>query len=134
MLDDWKIKISVLWLVAIGTFLAYIALMLLEPGVIGQVIAGEVGGTQIGQEVLMLFAIIALAPLTMAFLTLILRDSINRWANIIVSIAVMVVELAMLKDDLTQSKPYAFAILLGLAKVVVLALIVWYAWKSKQKA
>jgi len=134
ILEDWKIKISVLWLVAVGTFVVYIVLMLLEPGIIAQVMTGKVGDITIGQEVLLLFAIIALAPLAMAFLTLIMNGSVSRWANSIVAIAILVFELVVLIGDLTQAQPYAYAVLLGISKIVILASIVWYAWKSKQKA
>jgi len=118
----------------VGAFLGYVILMLLEPGVIGQVMAGEIGGEKIGQDLLLMLALVLLTPLSMAFLTLILKGSVNRWANIVAAVAVMVFELVVLIDDLAQPQPYAYAILFGLVKVVVLALIIWYAWKSKQKA
>lgn len=108
--------------------------MLLEPGVIAKVMTGTVGDVTIGQEVLLLFAIIALAALAMAFLTLTLKMSVSRWANSIVAVAILVFELVVLIGDVTQTQPYAYAILLGISKIVILGSIVWYAWKSKQEA
>ncbi|MDL5504013.1 MAG: DUF6326 family protein, partial [Candidatus Methanoperedens sp.] len=65
-------------------FLAHQILALMEPGVIARIMAGEVEGTKIGPELIFLFAFLFLIPLIMAFLSLTLKDSINRWANIIV--------------------------------------------------
>lgn len=82
-LEDWKIKISVLWLFSAVAFLAHQILALMEPGVIAGIMDGEVEGMKIGTELILLFAILFLVPLIMAFLSLTLKDSINRWANII---------------------------------------------------
>ena len=87
---------------------------------------------QAGPDVLLLFAIILLVPLIMAFLSLTLKDSVNRWANIILGIVFAVLELLALAEF--AAIPPAWAILMILSKFVAMALIVWYAWKSKQKA
>jgi len=131
-LEDWKIKISVLWLFGIVSALASMLLMLLEPGVIEQILAGELEGVKIGPEVLLVLAIIVLVPLVMAFLSLTLKDSVNRWANIIVGVVYTGLGLKDLLKYLAESS--AYATLLCLSGVVASALIVWYAWKSKQKA
>ncbi len=73
-----------LWLFSAVAFLAHQILVLLEPGVMAQIMAGEVEGTKIGPELILLFAILFLVPLIMAFLSLTLKDPINRLANIIV--------------------------------------------------
>jgi len=119
----------VLWLFYDVAFLVDMVLGFMEPGAIEQIMAGGKEGMQIGPELLLLFAIILLVPLVMAFLSLTLKDSINRWANIILGIVftgLMVIALA--------ESAAAYVILLTLSKVVAGALIFWYAWKSKQKA
>jgi len=121
-LEDWKTKISVLWIFEAVALLVYI---ILESAEIGAV-------EQAGPDLLLLLAIILLVPLIMAFLSLTLKDSINRWANIILGIVYAVLELFALSD--VAAKPSAWAILTILSKFVVAALIVWYAWKSKKKA
>jgi len=105
---------------------------LVEPGVIEQIIAGEVEGMKIGPELLLLLAILLLVPLVMAFLSLTLKDSINRWANIILGIVYTGGALTDLPVYI--AKPSAHGILMWLSALVASALIVWYAWKSKQKA
>jgi len=92
---------------------------------------GTIAGMQMSPEYLLLGAVFCLVPLVMAFLSLTLEDSTNRWANIIVGIVWLGLGLAELPDYV--AKPSAYAILMWVASGVALALIVWYAWKSKQK-
>ena len=111
----------------------YLILMLVEPGVLEQfLLSGEIGGEKIGPEMLLLFATIVLVPLTMAFLSLTLKNSANRWASIIVGIVFVVIQVVALSE--TAAQPSAWMILMELSKLVAPALIVWYAWKSKQEA
>ena len=85
---------------------------------------------KITSEVLLVFAVLMLVPLVMAILSLACpRDSRNRWANIIVGIVYTGFQVFMLVE--TLSGPSAYAILMEVSKVVVPAVIVWYAWKSK---
>ena len=130
-MEDWKIKISVLWLFTIVAGLASGILGLLEPGAIEQIMTGEVEGMKISPEFLLLFAIIFLIPLVMAFLSLTLKDSTNRWINIIM--AIVWAGLGLTDIPMYVAKPSAYAILMWLAGIVAPILIVWYAWKSKQR-
>jgi hypothetical protein len=132
-LEDWRIKISVLWLVIDVAYLADLILAIMEPGTIAQLMTGEMGGTKTGPELLLLVAILLLAPLLMAFLSLTLKNSATRWANIIVGIVYVGLWIIALIGPSAQH-PVAYSILITLSKLVASALIVWYAWKSKQKA
>ena len=132
ILEDWKIKISALWFFTAVAFLAYMVLTLVDPWVIEQIAAGEIEALLMGPEMLLLVAIVLLVPLVMAVLSLTLKGSANRWTNIIVGIVFIVLEFLELSE--LAANPSAQLILVILAKVVALALIVWYAWKSKQKA
>jgi len=99
------------------------------PGLVEEALA------QITPEGLLVIAILLLIVPVMAFLSLTLKDSINRWANIIVGIVFAGIGLVGAIDSLAkQSAYYAGLILTGIVEFVVAALIVWYAWKSKQKA
>jgi len=127
-----KTKISVLWLFYVVALVAYMTLAGFEPGVLEQVMAGEIDGMKITPELMLLFAIIFLAPLVMAFLSQTLKDSINRWANIIVGTVFVVLQLVALIEVAAQ--PSAWMILMEISKLIAPALIVWYAWKwPKQK-
>jgi preprotein translocase subunit Sec61beta len=133
-LEDWRIKISVLWLFYTIAFLTVMSLGSLEAGVLQHFLStGEIGGMKITPELMFIFAILILVPLIMAFLSLSLKDAVNRWANIIVGIVYTAFQILALAETVTAPTPYAYAILLEFTKVVVPALVVWYAWKSKQK-
>lgn len=129
-MEDWKIKISVLWLFASISFLAHQILVLMEPGIIAQLIAGEAEGQKIGPELILFFAILMLVPMVMAFLSLTLKDSMNRWVNIIVGVVFTVLWFVSVFD--AAQSAYWGGALMTLSAVVASALIVWYAWKSKQ--
>jgi hypothetical protein len=129
-LEDWKIKISVLWLFKDMALLTALTLGSLEPGILEKFLStGTISGTKIGPEVLLLFAVVALVPLIMAFLSLILKDSIDRFSNITLGIVFSVLGLIDLAE--TAATPSAWAILIGLSEIAATVLIVWYAWKSK---
>ena len=121
-----------LWLFYAVAFLVVMTLGTMEPGVLDEFIkTGAIDGMQVTPELLLLFAILLLVPLIMAFLSLTLKNPTNRWTNIILGIVFTVLQLVALIETLAQ--PSAWAILMEISKVVAPALIVWYAWKSKQE-
>ena len=126
-MEDVKIKLAVLWLLKDLTVLATFLVTLMDPGIREQIIAGEVGGMQMTPELLLVFAIILLVPLVMTFLSLTLKDSTNRWVNMILGIAFTGLELFGVTDVLAA--PSAYITLMWVSMVVPPALIVWYAWK-----
>jgi Ca2+/H+ antiporter len=135
ILEDWKIKISVLWIIfgIIGVWMPFSEFYL--PGYAEEVISGFHEGSPITPEFMLVVAIIAIIPLVLAFLSLTLKDSINRWVNIIVG--TVFAALSLLDPVIYVSKQSAYSayvILIGIVGLVTEALIVWYAWKSKQKA
>ena len=131
-MEDWKIKISVLWLVfefcAVWSHTSELPL----PGFIEDIMAGKLGGIQITPELLLMLSILMLIPPIMAFLSLTLKNSTNRF---ILGIVFAVIALIFPIQYLAQQSAYsAFMMLIGTVQFVAAALIVWYAWKSKQKA
>ena len=130
-LEDWKIKVSVLWLFKEVAMLASGVLMIMAPGAIEMIQSGEIWMGIDPTAMLLLEAIIFLVPLVMAFLTLILKDSTNRWTNIVVGVVFAGLELFGLTDPMAQT---AYVVLMSLSSFVALILIVWFAWKSKEKA
>ena len=123
-LEDWKIKIAVLWIVSeCGMF----TVPLVEqhiPGYMDKAI------TQTTPEAMILLTIIVMVVPLMAFMSLTLKDSINRWLNIVVSIFF----LATMPFSIIEfPAAYLPSIIIAIVEVVALVLIIWYAWKSKQK-
>ena len=132
-MEDWKIKIAILWVFVAVSFSALTMLALLMPGGIEQIMAGETGEFgPITEGVLFFFAIFWLIPLTMAFLSLTLKNSANRWTNIIVCLVWAAIGIFDVGDALNRG--WLTVSLVSFSKTVASALIIWYAWKSKQKA
>jgi len=128
-----KIKIAVLWLFMAVTYSAHMALSIFEPGVIKLITDGEM---QISEGEFIFSAFFAwLIPLTMAFLSVTLKDSANRRANIVLGIVFTVGNIFhLLFEQLAQpsihmAQSSVHQLLLNISTVVVTALIVWYAWK-----
>ncbi|KKG33167.1 hypothetical protein DU71_15470 [Methanosarcina mazei] len=116
-----------LWLFASIAFLAHQIIVLMEPGIIAQLMAGMAEGQKISPGMILFFAILMLVPMIMAFLSLTLKDSLNRWLNIIVG-AVFAVLWFTSVIEAAQSA-YWGGTLMTLSAAVASALIVWYAWK-----
>lgn len=132
-MEDWKIKISALWLNYAMALSAYMTIGILMPGVLSDLVnEGTMSGLTLTPEVLLAMAVLLLVPLLMAFAALVLKDSINRWANIIAGIVFFILELLELTD--LTANPSAALALIWVWKTVVPLLIIWYAWKPKQKA
>jgi hypothetical protein len=79
-------KIAVLWIVWECGGIIQLMLYTFQPGVMEQINAGVLIGDKTTPELLLVFAFIFLIPLIMAFMSLTLRDSTDRMANIIVGI------------------------------------------------
>jgi hypothetical protein len=129
-----KIKLAILWLFITGTSLTIGILTLMAPGVIDNIRDGTLLGAQIGSELLVIIAITYyLLPLSLAVCSIMLKGSLNRWINIIAGIGYIFFVLNELVSNVT-SILYHFGILMEVSTIVVLALIVWNAWKWPKRA
>jgi len=124
-LEDWKIKIAVLWIVM--EFCVITFMMILS------VIPMETAAETTPEEILAIAITMLIMPI-MSFLPLTLKDKANRWLNIIVSIVFIVLMLPFSGFELIPTAYLPSIVVITIVEVVVLVLIVWYAWKSKQKA
>lgn len=123
-MEDVKIKLSALWVARMLTGFLGDVLRFLEPGMLEKIIAGEAGGMQLTNDLLLVSAIIMVLPIIMVFLSLTLKDKINRLVNAILAIFLFVFDLTGL---ITYTSAYSvFLIVVGL---IFCVLIVWYAWK-----
>jgi len=128
-----KMRISVLWLTMAVAMSAHMALSIFEPGVIKLITTGDMRMTE-GEFIFS--AIYAwLIPLTMAFLSVTLKDSTNRSANIILGIVLTVGNIShLLFEQLAQpsihmAQPSVHQLLLNCSTVAATSLVVWYSWK-----
>jgi hypothetical protein len=132
-MEDWEIKVSVLWLFIDIAYIVDVILGIMEPGGLQQFLnTGQIGGITMGPEVLFVLAIALLVPLVMAFLSLVLKNLVNRWTNVIVGAVYAFLWIIALITTVEQH-PVAYSMLITLSKLVASAVIVWYAWKSEPK-
>ena len=123
-MEDVQITISALWVAVMLSSLMGDVLRFYEPGIIEQIIAGEVEGMQMTHKGLLVSATFMSIPIVMVVLSMTLNYNANRWANIIFSIFFFGFTLIWL----LVKPPPAYKILLGSIGLVCNALIVWYAW------
>ena len=119
-----KIKLSALW-VAVNLLYLYVDIYsFYKPGIIEDAIAGKVWEFQVTQVWLLGVIILMTIPSLMVFLSLTLPAKANRWTNIIVGIF----EIAFVVGS-AIGESWAYYVFASIVEVVLLSLIVWYAWK-----
>jgi hypothetical protein len=120
-----KIKLSALWVTLMLFYIYADILSFYTPGNVEKVVSGEIGGIQITEGFLFVMAIWMAIPSVMVFLSLTLKANANRWVNIIVGIVSIVVLGATFFVGEFSAR-YTFQ---AIVEGVLIALIVWYAWK-----
>jgi hypothetical protein len=115
---DTRIILSGLWIAVMLTYLWGDVLRIFA----GDITPGEVLGKQASQGMWLLISVLFLTPILMLVLTLTLPFPAIRWANIVVAIFLVVLNLFGL--------PYKgwYDNFLIIVSFVFNALTVWYAW------
>jgi hypothetical protein len=129
----WKLRITVLWISCAVGELAVMALLMFQPGVIRDMMAGKMLGADIhsaGVQISMAFY--SLAPMALAYLTLVLKDTANRRMNAVVGAVSALSGISLLiGQPVWMSAGMNFVVIVGL---LVALLIVWHAWKWPRPA
>ena len=128
----WKTRIAVLWVLMAVAISAHSIMVFMEPGILEKM---EAEMEAMGPGMWIFLALFWLFPLWMAFLSLTLKDSVNRWTNLILGIIFTLLNiwhflgcgLALIENPIGE--PTAHHILLVGSTVVATALIAWLAWK-----
>jgi len=118
-MDDVQIKLSAIWIALMLTYLLGDVLRIFS----GDFKPGEIGGMQVSQGMYLGMAVLMVIPILMVFLSLILNQPVNRWANIIVAIVFFLFNLVGL-----PTYPSAYDKFLIVVGLVFNVLTVWYAW------
>jgi len=122
-------KLAVFWLFIVITMSSIITIAIMAPGVIDDIRSGVLLDMEINQEMLLIMAITYYwIPLVMAVVSITLKDSINRWLNIIAGAGFAIYILIELILNIT-TVAYLFGMLMDISAILVSALIAWYAWK-----
>jgi hypothetical protein len=117
---EMPLRLSILWIVLMLTYLLGDVLRIFS----GDFKPGEVGGMQVTQGMYLGMAVLMLTPILMVFLSVTLKQPVNRWVNIIVAIFFFIFNLVGLP---TYPSWYdRFLIVVGL---VFNLMTVWYAWR-----
>jgi len=119
-----KVRISVLWLFMAVAMSAHTVLSFMEPDLIHQLMSGEM---TIDPMMFFFIALFWWVPLVMAFLSVTLKDLVNRRLNLVMGAAFTILNIFHLIEHIIQSS--AHQLLIVLSTVVVTGLIFWYAWK-----
>ncbi len=122
MIEDVQIKLSALWVALTFIWQQGDVLRLYSGDAIGGVV--DTGNMMSPEMLWMVGAIWMTIPVVMLFLSLTLKYPVNRWANIIVGIFFVVLNVIGL-----STYPWGYDKFLIIVGLVFNVLIVWYAWK-----
>lgn len=120
MKNRTEIKLSALWMLMVVGLLVHGQLHFFEAGAVPKQGAG----------MLMFFTLCYLTPMVMAFLSLVLRRSMNRWLNVIVGGLFLLMNLYHLWGH--RDEPHQ-VLIIG-ATVVMAALILQYSWRNLRES
>lgn len=117
-----KLKISALWIAIMFCYVYGDYIQIYVPGILAK--AMEVKVTAETQWQFFAVAVLMAIPSVMVFFTLVLTPKVNRWLNIILSMAFIFMLVAV---NLTET--WAFYLFLTAIEIVISMAIVWYAFK-----
>jgi hypothetical protein len=128
-LEAIQIKLSALWISRMLVGFLGDVLRFLEPGMMANIIGGDIEGMQLTEGMLFAAAIIMVLPILMVFFSLTMRYKLNRWSNIVLAVSLFGFDLIGL-----PSYSSAYATVLILIGMAFNALTVWYAWRWQKTA
>jgi len=121
-----KIILAALWIAVMFIYVYADIKTLFQPEIPEQIISGVVAGMTINQSFLFAAAILMSIPVIMILLSLILKPSINRWLNIILSFLHIVL---IIITRFVPGKIWYYYIYYQSLEAIIHILIIWYAWK-----
>ena len=118
-----RLKLSALWASVMFCYVYGDFFSLFKPGRLAAMQAGQTGAGPATQGTLLAFAVMMSIPASMVFLSLVLKASVCRWANILAGVAFTLLMLAIIPGT------WAFYEYLGILEAALTALIAWLAWR-----
>lgn len=129
---DVRIILSALWAARVLSGLQGDSTRLHDPVALNELVAGTTD-VPVTNEMLLVLSIILAIPIGMSFLSLVLKEKANRRANLGAGIFFVAWEIFFLISVYSQDPGYEM--FWGIAYLLFVALVVWYAWKwPKQEA
>jgi hypothetical protein len=124
----WKLRITVLWIFVTVCQTAGMALLMFEPGMIRDMMAGKMLGADIHSAGVQInTALYWLAPMALAYLTLVLKDIANRRTNAVAGAVTAATGISLLIGQPAGTSAGVNFVLIVVSLVALL--IVWHAWK-----
>src|ERR1700680_4338915 len=121
-------KLSTLWIVATLNYLYCDVVTLIDPALLKQFLAGEIGTVHISQGFLLGAGILVEIPMAMVLLSRILGDRPNRIANIVAGTVMTAVQLL----SLLVKALALYYIFFSVIEIALTSAIVWYAWRWRK--
>jgi uncharacterized protein DUF6326 len=118
-------KLSTIWIVATLNYLYCDVVTLMDPALLKQFLAGDIGPVHISQGFLLGAGILVEIPIAMVLLSRILGDRPNRIANIVAGTTMIAVQAL----SLVVKTPALYYIFFSVIEIACTSAIVWYAWK-----
>ncbi len=123
-----KVKLALLWLFVMLNYIYADIMTLMDSTVLQELITGSTGGLEITPEFLFMGALLMEIPIAMVLLSLILKRSINRWANIL---AAAIKTLAVFAT-LFVGTPTLYYVFFAVIEILTTCYIIYVAWKWKE--
>ena len=128
-MENVKIRIAVLWVLMAVFMSAHTVIAFAEPGMIEQTISGEIFQGMDPAQMLFMMSLFWLIPLWMAFLTVTLNGSVNRWLNIIVGAVLTALNIWHITEPCCEMVHQK--LIVG-STILVTALVAWYAYRWQE--
>ena len=117
-----KEKISTLWIVVMFNMAFADIVGFMTPGVLEGIMDQSAAQFQITQEIMLVFSVLLALPISMIYLSRMLKHKANRWANIIIGVITIVFVVGLGSADLSY-------ILFASIEVLCMVVIILTAWK-----
>jgi len=127
-LVDVRIILSALWAARMLSGLQGDSTRFHDPVALKELVAGT-STVPVTNELLLAMSIIFAVPILMSFLSLMLKEKANRWANRSIGIFFVAFDLIFLGLALFLWPFSAYETVWSFVYLVCTALVVWYAWK-----
>ena len=122
--DVIKVKLALLWLFVLLNYIYADILTLMDTSALNDILSGSLGFTPL---YLFFGAILMEIPIAMIFLSLILKRTVNRWANMVAGTIKTLAVLGSLFIG-TLSMYYLFFSVIEIAATIAIVVIAW-KWK-----
>jgi hypothetical protein len=124
-MEGMRTKLSTLWIFATLNYLYCDVVTLMDPKLLREFLAGNVGGLEVSQAFLLAAGVLVEIPISMVVLSRVLSDRPNRWANIVAGAVMTVVQIA----SLFAKTPALYYVFFSVLEVAATSVIVASAWR-----